>query len=57
VDGYEHGEEVLNPLIKPWIKELKTPGKKPILLEDGAPAHSSKIATEFLDVSKIEKIL
>jgi len=48
---------VLKPIIKPWIKELKKLGKKPILLEDGAPAHSSKIATEFLEVLKIEKIL
>ena len=57
VDRYRHREEVLKPLIKPWLKELKTLGRKPILLEDRAPAHASKIATEFLEVSKIEKIL
>ena len=48
---------MLKPLIEPWIKELKKLGREPMLLEDGAPAHSSKIANEFLQVSHIEKIL
>jgi len=48
---------VLKPLVKPWINELKKLGREPILLKDGAPAHASKIANEFLQVSHIEKIL
>ena len=48
---------MLKPLIEPWIKKLKKKKKRPILLEDGAPAHSSKIANEFLQVSHIDKML
>lgn len=56
VDGYRHREEVLKPLLVPWIRSLQEEGLNPILLEDGAPSHTSKIATEFLQVSAITKL-
>ena len=56
VDGYRHREEVLKPLLVPWLKQLEKEGRRPILLEDGAPAHKSRIATEYLEVSHIEKL-
>lgn len=51
VDGYRHREEVFKPLLVPWIKQLEKDGRHPVLLEDGAPAHKSRIATVFLEVS------
>lgn len=56
VDGYRHREEVLKPLLVPWIKSLERAGRSPILLEDGAPAHKSRIAMEYIEVSHIEKL-
>ncbi|KAF2002013.1 hypothetical protein P154DRAFT_521183 [Amniculicola lignicola CBS 123094] len=56
VDGFRHREEVLKPLIKPWMDELKKKGKEPLLLEDGAPAHTSRIASDYLSVHYIEKL-
>ncbi|KAF1980086.1 hypothetical protein BU23DRAFT_443705, partial [Bimuria novae-zelandiae CBS 107.79] len=56
IDGYRHREEVLKPLLKPWIDSLYEEGRAPLLLEDGAPAHTSKIALEYLEVSHISKL-
>ncbi|KAF1973224.1 hypothetical protein BU23DRAFT_380958, partial [Bimuria novae-zelandiae CBS 107.79] len=56
VDGYRHREEVLKPLLVPWINSLYEEGRAPLLLEDGAPAHTSKIAVEYLEVSHIQKL-
>lgn len=57
VDGYRHREEVLKPLLVPWIKSLKRRGKTDVLLlEDRAPAHSSKFDEEFLAVKYISKL-
>ncbi|KAF1969062.1 hypothetical protein BU23DRAFT_557913 [Bimuria novae-zelandiae CBS 107.79] len=56
IDGYRHREEVLKPLLVPWINSLYEEGRAPVLLEDGAPAHTSKIALEYLEVSHINKL-
>ena len=57
IDGWRHREEVLKPLVVPWLKQLKDKGKTDLLLlEDGAPAYSSRFDTEFLAVSKIKKL-
>ena len=56
VDGYRHREEVLKPLVKPFMDTLSKENRSPILLEDGAAPHKSKIATEYLDVCHIEKL-
>jgi hypothetical protein len=42
IDGFRHREETLKRIV-PWLKLLPT---TPILLEDGAPAHSSRIALD-----------
>lgn len=52
IDGLRHREEALKVLI-PWLKSLP---RTPILLEDGAPAHSSRIATDYLNTEKIDKL-
>jgi hypothetical protein len=56
VDGYRHRNEALKKVV-PWIKKLKDSGRKLLLLEDGAPAHTSKIAQDYLTVSFIDKLL
>ncbi|KAF1971047.1 hypothetical protein BU23DRAFT_600576 [Bimuria novae-zelandiae CBS 107.79] len=57
IDGFRHREEVLKPLVKSWIDELKRKGKTDVLLlEDGALAHTSRFDTEFLEVSHIKKL-
>ncbi|KAF1978858.1 hypothetical protein BU23DRAFT_448804, partial [Bimuria novae-zelandiae CBS 107.79] len=56
VDGWRHREEVLKPKLVPFIKHLRRTGHNSILLKDGAPSHTSKIATEYLSVSHIEKL-
>jgi hypothetical protein len=57
VDGYRHREEVLKPLVVPWLKQLKQKGKTDLLLlEDSAPAHISRFDTKFLDVNGIKKL-
>ena len=52
VDSFRHREETLKLLV-PWLKSLPT---TPILLKDGAPAHRSRIANDFLDTEKIDKL-
>jgi hypothetical protein len=55
VDGYRHREEALKKVV-PWMKKLKDEGRDLILLEDGAPAHTSRISTDYLAVNFIEKL-
>jgi len=55
IDGYRHREMALKQVV-PWMKSLKDSGRNPILLEDGAPAHQSRIANDFLDVNLINKL-
>ncbi|KAF2691770.1 hypothetical protein K458DRAFT_284777, partial [Lentithecium fluviatile CBS 122367] len=40
----------------PWFEELHKKGLDVVLLEDSAPAYKSRIATEFLEVSSINKL-
>ncbi|KAF1973244.1 hypothetical protein BU23DRAFT_361915, partial [Bimuria novae-zelandiae CBS 107.79] len=56
VDGYRPREEVLKPLLVPWINSLYDEGRAPLLLEDGAPAHQARISLEYLEVSHIQKL-
>ncbi|KAB2099601.1 hypothetical protein AG0111_0g12098 [Alternaria gaisen] len=52
VDGFRHREEALKVLV-PWLKSLPT---TPILLEDRAPAHSSRISNDYLKIEQIDKL-
>ncbi|KAF2685010.1 hypothetical protein K458DRAFT_302017, partial [Lentithecium fluviatile CBS 122367] len=45
----------LGPLLVPWIQQLKDAGHEPILLKDGSPAHTSRIAMEYLSVQHMNK--
>lgn len=55
VDGFRHREGALKKVV-PWIKELQHQGIICKLLEDGAPAHESRIANDYLTVERVEKI-
>ncbi|KAF1947024.1 hypothetical protein EJ02DRAFT_489452 [Clathrospora elynae] len=55
VDGYCHHEGALKKVV-PWIKQLKQHGTNCKILEDGAPAHKSRIANDYLTVEKVGKI-
>lgn len=55
VDGYRHREEALKKVV-PWIQQMQHQGLECKLLEDGAPAHKSRIANDYLTVEKISKI-
>ncbi|KAI0616958.1 hypothetical protein TUN199_11052, partial [Pyrenophora tritici-repentis] len=46
VDGYRHREGALKS-ITPWINSLKKKGLRCLLLQDGAPAHKSRIARDY----------
>lgn len=52
IDGFRHREETLKTIV-PWLKALPT---TPILLEDGAPAHRSRIATDYLTTERVDKL-
>jgi hypothetical protein len=41
-------------LVVPWMKSLRS--TTPILLEDGAPAHTSRIANDYLRTEEIDKL-
>ncbi|KAF2191979.1 hypothetical protein K469DRAFT_511777, partial [Zopfia rhizophila CBS 207.26] len=57
IDGYRHREEVLKDRLVPWIKELKGEGKTAVLLlEDGAPANTSRFDIEFFSVNHISQV-
>lgn len=55
VDGYRYREGALKK-VAPWINSLKDEGITCLLLEDGAPPHKSRIANDYLQVQKIEKM-
>ena len=55
VDGYRHREGALKK-VAPWINSLKSQGVACYLLEDGAPPHKSRIANDYVQVQKIEKM-
>ncbi|KAF2631471.1 hypothetical protein BU25DRAFT_479034 [Macroventuria anomochaeta] len=42
--------------VTPWINSLKKKGVKCILLQDGAPAHKSRIARDYLTLHHIERL-
>jgi hypothetical protein len=52
IDGFRHREETLKRIV-PWLKSLPT---TPILLEDGVPAHSSRIANDYLTTEQVDKL-
>ncbi|KAF1828226.1 hypothetical protein BDW02DRAFT_260708, partial [Decorospora gaudefroyi] len=52
IDGFRHREEALKVVV-PWLKSLPT---TPILLEDRAPAHKSRIANDYLTTEKVDKL-
>jgi hypothetical protein len=55
VDGYRYREGALKKVV-PWIRDLKKRGPKCLLLKDGAPAHKSQFANDYLTVKKVEKV-
>ncbi|KAF1972838.1 hypothetical protein BU23DRAFT_568679 [Bimuria novae-zelandiae CBS 107.79] len=55
VDGYRHREGALKAVV-PWINSLKEKGIPCLLLQDGAPAHKSRISRDYLTVERIESM-
>jgi hypothetical protein len=55
VDGYRHREGALKKVAL-WINSLKKQGIKCILLQDGALAHKSRIAQDYLILQHIERL-
>jgi transposase len=55
VDGYRHREGALKS-ITPWINSLKKKEIPCLLLQDGAPAHKSRIARDYCTVERIERM-
>jgi transposase len=53
VDGYCHREGALKKVV-PWIHDLKSKGIKCTVLQDGAPAHKSRISRDYLTVEKVD---
>jgi transposase len=53
VDELRHRDEALKKVV-PWMKNLAT--TTPILLEDGAPAHISRIANDYLHTEQVDKL-
>jgi hypothetical protein len=56
VDGYRHREGALKKVV-PWIQRLQQQGSRCRLLEDGALAHKSRIANDYLSVDRAEKVV
>ncbi|KAF2178299.1 hypothetical protein K469DRAFT_695605 [Zopfia rhizophila CBS 207.26] len=57
IDGYQHREKIIKPLVKPSVDQLKRLGKTNVLLlKDGAPAHTSRFDREFPSVNDIKKM-
>ncbi|KAF1939232.1 hypothetical protein EJ02DRAFT_497764, partial [Clathrospora elynae] len=56
VDGYRHRKGALKK-VAPWINSLKSQGVACYLLKDGAPPHKSRIANNYLQVQKVEKMV
>lgn len=58
VDGYRHREHILKPLLLPFVEHVKErKGRQPVVMEDNAPAHSSKFDKEFMSLEKVVKML
>ncbi len=57
IDGYRHREEVLKPLLMPFVEELKKEGRNVFVLEDNAPAHRSDMDNHFFKMSDVAKLL
>jgi transposase len=57
IDGYRQWEEVLKPLLMPFVEELKKEGRNVYVLEDNALAHRSDIDTHFFKVTDVVKLL
>ena len=55
VDGYRHREGALKKVVL-WIKTLEKEGEECILLQDGAPAHKSRIARDYIQVERINTL-
>ncbi|KAF2030134.1 hypothetical protein EK21DRAFT_89198 [Setomelanomma holmii] len=55
IDGYHHCKGALKKLT-PWINSLKEKGIPCLLLQDGAPAHKSRISRDYLTVERIERM-
>ena len=55
VDGYRHREGALKKVAL-WINLLKKQGVKCYLLQDGAPAHKSRIARDYLILQHVEML-
>jgi transposase len=55
VDGYRHREGALKKVV-PWINSLNKRGIRTILLQDGAPAHKSRIARDYLIIQQVERL-
>lgn len=53
IDGFRHRAGALNK-VAPWINSLKEQGIPCLLLQDGAPAHKSRISRDYLTVERIE---
>jgi hypothetical protein len=52
IDGYRHYEGALKTIV-PWINDLESQGIECNLLQDGAPAHKSRIARDYLTVEHV----
>jgi hypothetical protein len=42
IDGYKHREQVLKPLLMPFVNELKKQGRDVSVVENNAPARSQR---------------
>lgn len=62
IDGYRHEQEVLRPLLGPFVERLNREpylqeGQHYWVLEDGAPAHTSRFDKEFYIKTGLCKLL
>ncbi len=57
IDGYRHREEVLKPILAPFVKELEKQGRVVQVLEDNAPAHISLFDNDYMKLSDVKKLL
>ena len=55
VDGYRHREGALKK-VTPWINSLKKRGVACKLLQDGATAHRSRLARDYLILQHVEML-
>lgn len=57
IDWYRHREVVLRSLLLPFAAKLKESGRPILVMEDGAPAHTSKYNREVFEAWEIQKLL